>query len=178
PGGAGPGGVDIDINIGIGIGLGVPVPICPPYSPPLFPIDVVPCPSLFESWCWYPGFQQCYGYTNGVGLPLVQEQVVIAELPVAEVVTRRSVVQIVPGTTVKATIATEVEAGQVLLQYGEVALPAELVDWQAGEVTFTVPSVALKSPVPVELIFINARGGLIETVSAELVAAAVVAAAP
>jgi len=154
------------------------MPICPPYCPPLLPIDVIPCPIEFQNWCWYPGFEQCYGYTNGVGLPLIQEQVIVAELPVAEVVTRRSVVQIVPGTTVKATIATEAEAGQVLLQYGEVALPAEVVDWQTGEVTFTVPTVALKSPVPVELIFINARGGLLEKVSCELVAAAVVATTP
>lgn len=178
PGGGGPGGVDIDINIGIGVGMGIPLPICPPYSPPLLPIDVIPCPIVFQHWCWYPGFEQCYGYTNGVGLPMIQEQAIIAELPVAEVVTRRLVVQIVPGTTVKATIVTEAEAGQVLLQYGEVALPAEVVDWQSGEVTFTVPTVALKSPVPVELIFINSRGGLIEKVSCELVAAAVVAATP
>ncbi|MFN9372333.1 MAG: hypothetical protein ACK6D3_10670 [Planctomycetaceae bacterium] len=178
PGGGGPGGVDIDINIGLGVGIGIPLPICPPYSPPLLPIDVIPCPIVFQHWCWYPGFEQCYGYTNGVGLPMIQEQAIIAELPVAEVVTRRLVVQIVPGTTVKATIVTEAEAGQVLLQYGEVALPAEVVDWQSGEVTFTVPTVALKSPVPVELIFINSRGGLIEKVSCELVAAAVVAATP
>jgi len=167
--------VDIDIGIGIGIGIGIPVPICPPYAPPLIAIDVVPCPSLFETWCWYPGFNHCYGYTNGVGLPLIQEQVIVAQLPVVEIVTQRSVVQIVPGTTVEATLGTDGVAGQVLVQYGDVALPAEVVDWQADAVTFTVPAMALKAPVSAELIFVNTRGELIEKVACQLVAATVVA---
>jgi hypothetical protein len=171
--------VEIHIGIGLGIdlGMGVPVPICPPYCVPVVPLDVVPCPSLFETWCWYPGFNQCYGYTNGVGLPLIQEQVVVAQLPVVEVVTQRTVVQIVPGTTVQATLTANTAAGQVLVQYGDVALPAEVVDWQNEAVTFIVPAMALKAPVSAELIFVNSRGELIEQVACQLVAATVVATA-
>jgi hypothetical protein len=157
--------------------LGIFINLCPSAVPPAFPLDVVPCPPLFETWCWYPGFNQCFGYTNGVGLLIETESVAIVELPLTEVVARRSLVQIVPGTTVKATLSNGDEVGTVLLQYGEIALPASVVETGAGEVTFTVPSVALKAPVTVELMFLNSNGELLEKLEGELVAATVVATA-
>jgi hypothetical protein len=92
-------------------------------------------------------------------------------LPLAEVAAQRTVVRIVPGTTVKATLSKKADVGTVLLQYGEVALPAVVVEMDSGEVTFTVPSVDLKSPVTVQLMFLSPTGGLLEQVEGELVAA-------
>lgn len=150
------------------------IPICPTYCFPTHPVHCHPCPQYFFNWCWFPGYGSCYGYCGGVTLPLVTTQTVVVELPVTEVVTMKSVPQMVPGTIVEATLLNAgSDAGRVLMQYGSVALQAEVQGWTDDKVTFVVPAVALKEPVAVKLMFLRADGQVAQVLDCELVAATV-----
>ncbi|MFN0053508.1 MAG: hypothetical protein ACKV0T_15095 [Planctomycetales bacterium] len=150
------------------------IPICPPYCFPSHPVHCHPCPNYFFNWCWFPGFGSCYGYCGGVTLPVVTTQTVVVELPVTEVVSMKSVPQIVPGTVVEATLLNAgSDAGRVLMQYGSVALQAEVQNWADDKVTFVVPAVALKEAVAVKLMFLRADGQVAQELDCELVAATV-----
>lgn len=82
--------------------------------------------------------------------------------------------QIVPGTTVAATVTGVGEAsGRVMMQYGVLALSVEIVKWEGNQATFVVPEVALKESAAVKLLFPRADGELAQAVDCELVAATI-----
>lgn len=143
------------------------IPICPPYPFPKHPpIGCKPCPSIFWGWCWFPGYGNCYGYTGGVCLPTVLTETVVLEMPVGE-----ALPQVVPGTKVVAQVAGNgPEMGRVLMQYGNLALPVEVMQWEMGKVTFVVPSLAVKDPTAVKFHFLRSDGELAQSVDCELVA--------
>ena len=147
------------------------IPICPPFKP-FYPIGwIYPCcPSFFGGWCWYPGFGGCYGFVNGTCLGPVVTETVVVNMPVPV----DSLPQIVPGTTVSLALAgLGDETGRIMMKHGSLAMNVEVVAWESGKVTFVVPSVALQSATPVELIFLRTNGDLVRTLECELVAAAV-----
>jgi len=147
--------------------------ICPPYIFP-GPVSCLPCPPVFNNWCWFPGYGDCYGYCGGVGLPVGPVAVSTVSLAVREVVARQSVVRVVPGTRVVANLESAgIKSGRVVLQYGDIAMNATVESWSEGSVSFEVPALALKHPVEAQLLFLKENGELLETVQCELSAAEV-----
>lgn len=155
-------------------GHGGCVVICPPYIFPTGPVSCLPCPPVFNNWCWFPGYGDCYGYCGGVGLPVGPVAVSTVSLAVREVVARQSVVRVVPGTRVVANLESAgIKSGRVVLQYGDIAMNATVESWSEGSVSFEVPALALKHPVEAQLLFLKENGELLETVQCELSAAEV-----
>lgn len=155
-----------------GFGKGPKIPICPPYPYPTNPpLGCHVCPSWFNHWCWFPGYFYggCYGYTNGLCLPTVVTQQVVVEIPV-EHVTQGALPQIVPGTTVRMNV-TDLgdKQGVVLLEVGSIALQVTVEKWESGQVTMTIPMVALKSPTLARLVVMRGDGQVTRTVDCELV---------
>ena len=156
-------------------GHGGCVIITPPYVFPVGPFNCLPCPPVFNNWCWFPGFGDCYGYCGGMGLPITPPVLnTFPTVAVRQMIARQSTVQIVPGTKMVAQLDNiGTTAGRVILQYGDVALNAPVESWQDDAIGFEVPPLALKQPVEVQLMFLSSTGELLETLPCELTAAEV-----
>ncbi len=150
------------LPIDLGFGKGPKIPICPPHKHPKYP-----CPSHCHDWCWFPCFGHGFGYSNGFCFSTVVVQEVIVEVPVVI----ESLPQLVPGTTiVVAGQNLGLDKGQVLVQVGGIALPAEIVAWEMDKVTIVLPMVALMAPTKAELLVLRADGSMARKMPFEFVA--------
>lgn len=168
-GGSGNGGA------GNGNGGKKKMPICQPYCYPQGPFGYCnPCPKWYFGWCWYPGFNNCYGYTGGHCLPTVVQETVVVYMPSPEVIAQGNLPQLVPGTTVAvAALNLGSQPGQVMLEIGSIALPCQVNEWTNDKVVLTVPVMGLKAETPARMVLLRADGQVARTIDLELVAATV-----
>jgi len=62
-------------------------------------------------------------------------------------------------------------AGRMILVMDKVSLESQLVDWNAGAVTATLPMFALAAPVPAELVIVKGDGQPATSMKIELIPA-------
>lgn len=107
--------------------------------------------------------------------PIVEQPVATrpaAGLQVVEEATAEPLPQVAVGTTLQLTAEQfGAEAGQVLLQVGDVVLQAAIVSWSNEEVVFTLPRMGLTGPTKATIAAIKTNGTIGRTIDVELIAA-------
>ena len=91
-----------------------------------------------------------------VGVPVIEERLV--QVPVGSTITMQA-------------LGLGDVAGRMILVMDKVSLESQLVDWNAGAVTATLPMFALAAPVPAELVIVKGDGQPATSMKIELIPA-------
>jgi hypothetical protein len=154
---------------------------CDPICDPGFGKGCSPCWSPCKIGCnpwWYgcyswcdPCYKPCYPvvYSQPIVIPVATT--VVAAAPVAGVVEEK-VMQVPAGATLTLqALDLGTTAGQVVLQFNQMAMPAMVSEWKNDAVTATLPPMGLASPVKGEITIVKADGKVASSIKVEVIPA-------
>jgi hypothetical protein len=153
-------------------------PICDPgygkgCNPCWSPCKIGCNPWWYGSYSWCdPCYKPCYPvvYSQPIVLP-VATTVVTAAAPVAGVIEEK-LMQVPAGATLTLqALDLGTTAGQVVLQFNQMAMPAMVSEWKNDAVTATLPPMGLASPVKGEITIVKADGKVATSIKVEVIPA-------
>jgi hypothetical protein len=123
------------------------------------------------SWC-DPCYKPCYPvvYSQPILIP-VATPIVTSAAPVGGVIEEK-LMQVPAGATLTLqALDLGTTAGQVVLQFNQMAMPAMVNEWKNDAVTATLPPMGLASPVKGEITIVKADGKVASSIKVEVIPA-------